>query len=63
MFFFPGLVNITGWEYIEWMKMPPMLADRLGVTVHCSPLQFKLRRLARQHAVPPDKLDEWLVDL
>jgi hypothetical protein len=40
-----------------------MLARRLGVSVHCSPLGFKAKRLARQHAIPLERLDEWLVDL
>ncbi len=40
-----------------------MLAHRLGVTTHCSPLEFKLKRLADQYAVPRDQLEEWLVDL
>lgn len=40
-----------------------MLAHRLGLTVHCSPLEFKLKRLAREYAVPLENLHEWLVDL
>ena len=40
-----------------------MLAKRLGMTVHCSPLEFKFKRLALGQDVPIESLDEWLVDL
>jgi hypothetical protein len=45
------------------MPKVSMLAHRLGLTTHCSPLEFKLKRLADQYAVPRHQLEEWLVDL
>lgn len=42
----------------------PMLADRLGMTVHVSPLRIRLLKLAREYPSPDAKcLEDWLLDV
>ncbi len=42
----------------------PTLADRLGVTVHESPLRFKIRRLMRLYSAPTScSIEDWLIEL
>ena len=42
----------------------PTLADRMGVTVHESPLRFKIRRLMRLYRAPAScSIEDWLIEL
>jgi len=48
----------------EMRKSAPLLANRLGVTTHVSPLRFRLTALQRQYpSADAACLEDWLIDV